>query len=94
MTNTYDSCITIYYIYVASFDVCNYILTFENYVQSVFLCLPTSVLIAIISTTYIERGRMRDSQSRQPGFKSPLLPFQRLGIFVFSTMPQFTRLYK
>ena len=27
-------------------------------------------------------GRMPDSQSRDPRFESPLLPFQSLGIFV------------
>ena len=27
---------------------------------------------------------MPDSQSREPGFESPLLPFRRLGIFVLS----------
>ena len=29
-------------------------------------------------------GRMPDSQSSEPGFESPLLPFRRLGIFVLS----------
>ena len=42
----------------------------------------------------VDRGRMPDSQSREPRFKSPLLPFQSLGIFVLSAMPQFTQLYK
>ena len=28
---------------------------------------------------------MPDSQSREPGFNSPLLPYQSLGIFVLST---------
>ena len=37
---------------------------------------------------------MPDSQSREPGFESPLLLFQSLGIFVLSTMPQFTQLYE
>ena len=27
-------------------------------------------------------GKMPDSQSSEPGFESPLLPFRRLGIFV------------
>ena len=36
---------------------------------------------------------MLDSQSRDPGFKSPLLTFRNLGIFVLSTMPQFTQPY-
>ena len=39
-------------------------------------------------------GRTPESQSREPGFESPLLPFRRLGIFVLSTMPQLTQLYK
>ena len=33
---------------------------------------------------------MPDSQSVEPGFESPLVPFRSLGIFVFSTMLQFT----
>ena len=33
-----------------------------------------------------------DSRSREPRFESPLLLFQSLGIFVVSTMPQFTQL--
>ena len=32
---------------------------------------------------------MPDSQSREPEFESLLLPFQSLGIFVLSTVPQF-----
>ena len=39
-------------------------------------------------------GRMPDSQSREPGFESPLLPFQSLGIFFHFTTPQSTQLYK
>ena len=39
-------------------------------------------------------GRMPDSQSREPGFESPLLPFRSLGIFFHFTMPQSTQLYK
>ena len=34
---------------------------------------------------------MPDSQSRDPGFESPLLPFQSLGIFVLSMRPQATK---
>ena len=37
---------------------------------------------------------MPDSQSREPEVESPLLPFQSLGIFVLSTTPRFTQLYK
>ena len=40
------------------------------------------------------RGRMPDSQSREPGFESPLLPLRSLGIFVLCTMPRFSQLYK
>ena len=29
-------------------------------------------------------GRMPDTQSSEPGFESPLVPFRRLGIFVIS----------
>ena len=39
-------------------------------------------------------GRMPDSQSREPGFESPLLPFRSLGIFFHFTTPQSTQLYK
>ena len=39
-------------------------------------------------------GRMPDSQSRQPGFESPLIPFRSLGIFFHFTTPQSTQLYK
>ena len=39
-------------------------------------------------------GRMPDSQSREPGFEPPLLPFRSLGIFVHFTTPQSTQLYK
>ena len=34
------------------------------------------------STRPVEYGRMPDSQSREPGFKYPLLPFRSLGIFL------------
>ena len=48
--------------------------------------------------TGVERGssvgRMPDSQSREPGFESPLLPFRSLGIFFHFTTPQSTQLYK
>ena len=39
-------------------------------------------------------GRMPDSQSRDPGFESPLIPFRSLGIFFHFTTPQSTQLYK
>ena len=39
-------------------------------------------------------GRMPDSQSREPGFESPLLSFRSLGIFFHFTTPQSTQLYK
>ena len=51
-----------------------------------------------VSSTTVERGssvgRMPDSQSREPGFESPLLPFRSLGIFFHFTTPQSTQLYK
>ena len=51
-----------------------------------------------IIEAYMERGssvgRMPDSQSREPGFESPLLPFRSLGIFFHFTTPQSTQLYK
>ena len=42
------------------------------------------------------RGKMMDMEkSRDPGFRIlPFLPFQSLDIFVLSTMPQYTQLYK
>ena len=47
--------------------------------------------------TFVERGssvgRMPDSQSREPGFESPLIPFRSLGIFFHFTTPQSTQLY-
>ena len=39
-------------------------------------------------------GRMPDSQSREPGFESPLIPFRSLDIFFHFTTPQSTQLYK
>ena len=51
-----------------------------------------------VSLLMVERGssvgRMPDSQSREPGFESPLIPFRSLGIFFHFTMPQSTQLYK
>ena len=38
-------------------------------------------------------GTMPDSQSREPGFESPLLPFRSLGIFFHFTTPRSTQLY-
>ena len=37
-------------------------------------------------------GRMPDSQSREPGFESPLIPMRSLGIFFHFTTPQSTQL--
>ena len=49
------------------------------------------------ANAHVERGssvgRMPDSQSREPGFESPLLPFRSLGIFFHFTTPQSTQLY-
>ena len=39
-------------------------------------------------------GRTPVSQSREPGFESPVLPFRSLGIFFHFTTPQSTQLYK
>ena len=41
-----------------------------------------------------QRYNISDSQSREPEFESHLLLFRGLEINVFSTMPQFTQLYK
>ena len=57
-----------------------------------------SGISAVKSGSHVERGssvgRMPDSQSREPGFESPLLPFRSLGIFFHFTTPQSTQLYK
>ena len=47
-------------------------------------------------TTRRHKGhrRMSDSQSREPCFESHFLPFRSFGIFVSSTMHQFTQLYE
>ena len=46
----------------------------------------------------LERGssavECRTRNQGSPGPNPPLLPFQSLGIFILSTMPQFTQLYK
>ena len=59
-----------------------------------FSVLQTS---AVSTLKILERGssvgRMPDSQSREPGFESPLLPFRSLGIFFHFTTPQSTQLY-
>ena len=36
----------------------------------------------------------RTLNRESPGSNAPLLPFRRLGIFVLSSTPQFTQLYK
>ena len=50
------------------------------------------VITAIAHRTGVECGgsevECRDSQSRGPGFESPLLPFRSLGIFVLFTTHQ------
>ena len=55
-------------------------------------------MFVCVDVTVSERGssvgRMPDSQSREPGFESPLLPFQSLGIFFHFTTPQSTQMYK
>ena len=55
-------------------------------------------MISCCAALYVERGssvgRMPDSQSREPEFESPLLPFRSLGIFFHFTTPQSTQLYK
>ena len=46
--------------------------------------------------TFVERGsaalECRTLNPESPGSNPPLLPFRSLGIFVLSTMPQFTQL--
>ena len=57
-----------------------------------------SSTVCWVQFTFVERGSsvggMPDSQSREPGFESPLLPFRSLGIFFHFTTPQSTQLYK
>ena len=67
------------------------------------VCMNTHCSLSIILRGLFEcslcgapqlSGRMPDSQSRDPGFESPLLPFRSVGIFVRFTTPQSTQLYK
>ena len=51
-------------------------------------------LMIIDKSTVAQLGRMPDTSSREPGIESPLLLLRRLDIFVISTTPQFTQLYK
>ena len=67
--------------------------------SSPYNCLPhiCACRCSRASVRAVERGssvgRMPDSQSRDPGFESPLLPFRSLGIFFHFTTPQSTQLY-
>ena len=58
----------------------------------------THIYCMLLAKVPVERGssvgRMPDSQSREPGFESPLIPFRSLGIFFHFTTPQSTQLYK
>ena len=47
---------------------------------------------SLIMCHFYLSSRMPNSQSREPGFESLLLPFRNLGIFVHFTTPQFTQL--
>ena len=59
-----------------------------------FLILSSLVTPPIHREARWLSGRMPDSQSREPGFESPLIPFRSLGIFFHFTTPQSTQLYK
>ena len=48
-----------------------------NFFSCTFFTVHVSALVERGSSV----GRMPDSQSREPGFESPLLPFRSLGIF-------------
>ena len=48
----------------------------------------------LVCVDAVARGRMPDSQSRKPWFKSHFRPFRSLAIFVLSMTPQVTKLYK
>ena len=60
---------------VSSIQFCLDVLNFLNFAKPLTLCVASWL-----------NGRMPDSQSREPGFESPLLLFRGLGIF--------TQLYK
>ena len=55
-------------------------------------------ILFLVTCFIVERGssvgRTPDSQSRESGFESPVLPFRSLGIFFHFTTPQSTQLYK
>ena len=78
----------------------NYIFGSHLVLKYHFILFKIIILAAIffLNTAEVERGssvgRMPDSQSREPGFESPLLPFRSLGIFFHFTTPQSTQLYK
>ena len=57
------------------------------------VCSFVSVVPDMCRARYLGGG-IPDSQSREPGFESALLPIRSLGIFVLSTTPLFIQLYK
>ena len=62
-----------------------------------FYLLFEQSIVILFSSTKPERGGSAVEcwiLNREPGFESPLLPFRSLGIFVYSTVPQLTQLYK
>ena len=66
--------------------------------QQIFLSVqPVITFVQFYATSKHTKpflGGAPDSQSRASGFESPLLPFQSLDIFVLSTTPLLTQLYK
>ena len=71
-----------------------------NYVVvMIFVCRVQRyerIAVFVIVKLFVEHGRltrMPDSQSKEPGIETPLIPFRSLGIFVLSVTPQFTQLY-
>ena len=81
-------------------------LCYLPYLMVSSFCLSTTIfchLCSIIPQTFPshkilslekEEQAHADSQSREPGSGSPLVPFRSLGIFVISTMSQFIQLYE
>ena len=50
----------------------------------------TLISVELGSSAVVCRTQNREN----PGSNAPLLPFRRLGVFVLSSTPQFTQLYK
>ena len=62
--------------------------------DSITCQLSGQVLQVCTCKQFVDRSsnRMPDSQSREPRFESPVLPFRSLGILALFMTPQFTQL--